>query len=170
MFIYLVGYLSILCGFLILLLPLILTELSRPRDWLIGGLFLVLGLILLVENDLFRGSLILLVISGATLLGRMILEISQSRWFQLSTMEKARVGSFKKWAQSFKQLGQIFGRLGNGFFEVLRIFKNQPKKSLSEKKWVHPDLKKEMDSEKILPLDDEQSHKINNEVSVKNNE
>jgi DNA polymerase V len=30
-----------------------LVELSRPRDWLMGGLFLFLGLFLLVENDLF---------------------------------------------------------------------------------------------------------------------
>ncbi len=170
MFIYLFGCFSILCGFLILLLPLILTELSRPRDWLMGGLFLVLGLILLVENDLFRGSLILLVISGATLLGKMILEISQSRWFQLSTMEKARVGSFNKWTQSFKQLGQIFGQLGNGIFEFLRILKNKPKNSLSQKKWVHPDLKKELDKQKVLPLDDSQAHKINNEGSTKNEE
>ncbi len=170
MFIYLVAYLSILCGFLILLLPLIITELSRPLDWLMGGLFLVLGLILLVENDLFRGSLILLVISGATLLGKMILEVSQSRWFQLSSMEKARVGSFSKWTQSFKQLGQIFGQLGNGLFELLKIFKNQPKKTLSEKKWVHPDLKKELETKKVLPSDDDQLHKINNEGSTKNEE
>ena len=170
MFIDLVGYLSILCGFLILLLPLILTELSRPRDWLMGGLFLVLGLILLVENDLFRGSLILLVIVGATLLGKMILEVSQSRWFQLSTIEKARVGSFKKWAQSFSQLGQIFGQLGNGLFQLLRIFKKQPKKAISEKKWVHPDLKKELDRQKVLSSDDNQSHKMNNEGSTKNEE
>ena len=170
MFIYLFGCLSILCGFLILLLPLILTELSRPRDWLMGGLFLVLGLILLVENDLFRGSLILLVISGAILLGKMMLEVYESRWFQMSTMEKARVGSFNKWAQSFKQLGQVFGQLVNVLFEFLRIFKNQPKKSLSEKKWVHPDLKKELDKQKVLLLDNDQTHKINNEGSTKNEE
>ena len=170
MFISIFGCLSIVCGFLILLLPLILTELSRPRDWLIGGLFLVLGLILMVDNDLFRGSLILLVICGATLLGKMILEVFQSRWFQLSTMEKARVGSFNKWAQSFKQLGQVFGQLFNGLFVFLRIFKNQQKKSLSEKKWVHPDLKKELDTQKVLSLDDDQSHKINNEGSIKNEE
>ncbi len=170
MFSDLFGFLSILCGFFLLLLPLILTELSRPRDWLMGGLFLVLGLILVVEDDLFRGSLILLVISGATLLGKMILEISQNRWFQLSPMEKARVGSFKKWALSFKQLGQIFGQLGNGLLVLLKIFKKQPKKSLNEKKWVHPDLKKELDNKKVIPSDDDQSHKINNEGSTENEE
>ena len=170
MFIYLFGSLSILCGFLILLLPLIITELSRPSDWLMGGLFLVLGLILLVENDLLSGSLILLVISGTTLLGKMILEVSQSRWYQLSTTEKAKVGSFNKWVQSLKQLGQVFGQLGNGLFEFLRILKKQQRKSLSEKKWVHPDLKKEMESQKVFSSDEDQSHKINNEVSTKNEE
>ncbi len=170
MFISILGCLSIVCGFLILLLPLILTELSRQRDWLMGGLFLVLGLILLVENDLFGGSLILLVISGATLFGKMILEVFQSRWFQLSPMEKAQMGSFEKWAKSFKQLGQIIGQLMNGLFEFFKIFKNQQKKSLKEKKWVHPDLKKELETQKVLPLDDAQSYKINNEGSTKNEE
>ena len=77
---------------------------------------------------------------------------------------------FEKWAQSFKQLGKVFGQLGNGFFEFLRIFKNQPKKSLSEKKWVHPDLKKELETQKVLSSEEEQSRKINNEGSTKNEE
>ena len=67
------GYLFLFVGLLILALPLILVELSRPRDWLIGGLFLFLGLFLLVENDLLRGSINLFVISIAVLYGKMIL-------------------------------------------------------------------------------------------------
>ena len=60
------GYIFLCLGFLILAIPLVLAELSRPRDWLIGGLFLFLGLFLLVENDLLRGSINLLVVAMAT--------------------------------------------------------------------------------------------------------
>ena len=46
------GYLFLLVGLLVLALPLMLVEISRPRDWLMAGLFLFLGLFLLVENEL----------------------------------------------------------------------------------------------------------------------
>ena len=105
------GYLFLLVGLLILALPLMLVELSRPRDWLMGGLFLFLGLFLLVENELLRGSINLLVISMAILYGKMILEIVQTRWYQLSSEEKKRIGSFQRWLESFKQLGQSFALL-----------------------------------------------------------
>ena len=57
------AYLLIFIGVLILFLPLVLVELSRPRDWLAGGIFLFLGLFLSVENDFLRDSIDLLVIS-----------------------------------------------------------------------------------------------------------
>ena len=79
------GYLFLFVGLLILALPLMLVELSRPRDWLIGGLFLFLGLFLIVENDRLRGSINLLVVAMTILYGKLILEIIQTRWYQLSS-------------------------------------------------------------------------------------
>ena len=116
------GYLFLCVGLLILALPLILVELSRPRDWLSGGLFLFLGLFLLVENDLLRGSINLLVISMAILYGKMILEIIQTRWNQLSSDEKKRVGSFQRWFESFRQLGQSLALMANSFLILFNGF------------------------------------------------
>ncbi len=138
------GYLFLFVGFLILAIPLMLVELSRPRDWLMGGLFLFLGLFLLVENDLLRGSINLLVISMAILYGKMILEIIQTRWNQLSSEEKKRIGSLKRWFESFKQLGQTFALLGNGFLNFFKGFMAKSEKPLNEKKWVHPKLQEEV--------------------------
>ena len=90
MFISIFGYASLLLGFLILVLPLMLIELSRPRDWLIACLLLFSGFFLLVQSDLLRGSINLLVISISILFGKMILEISQNRWYQLSLEEKKK--------------------------------------------------------------------------------
>ena len=135
------GYLFLVVGLVILALPLMLVELSRPRDWLMGGLFLFLGLFLLVENDLLLVSINLLVISMAILYGKMILEIIQTRWYQLSSEEKERIGSFQRWFESFKQLGQSFSLLGDGFLNFLKGFRTKSAKPLKEKKWVHPELK-----------------------------
>ena len=138
------GYLFLFVGLLILFLPLILVELSRPRDWLMGGLFLFLGLFLLVENDLLRGSINLLVISMAILYGKMILEIFQNRWNQLAPEEKKGIGSFQRWFQSFKQLGQVLASLGHGFINLFIGLITQAEKPLKEKKWVHPELNEEV--------------------------
>ena len=137
------GYLFLLVGLLVLALPLMLVEISRPRDWLMGGLFLFLGLFLLVENEILRGSINLLVISMAILFGKMILEIFQNRWYQLGSEEKKGIGSFQRWFESFKQMGQIFASLGSGFLNFFISLTTKSEKPLKGKKWVHPELKEE---------------------------
>ena len=170
MFISLFGYVSILIGFLILLLPLLLIELSRPRDWLMGCLFLFSGLFLLVQNDLLRGSINLLLISIAILFGKMISEISQNRWYQLSLEEKKRIRSFDRWFESFKQLGQVLSLIGNDVFDFFKNFQNQSKKSLIEKKWIHPELKEEINNTAVEKTDSTTSKKISKEELTENDE
>ena len=164
------GYLFIVVGLLILFLPLILVELSRPRDWLIGGLFLFLGLFLLVENDLLKGSINLLVIAMTILYGIMILEIIKTRWYQLSLKEKQRIGSFERWLESFKQLGQIFVLLGKGVVNFFQSFRTKSDKPVTEKKWVHPDLKKEIKTKSGEQSDYTDSNKIRNQELNENEE
>ena len=164
------GYLFIFVGFLILALPLMLVELSRPRDWLMGGLFLFLGLFLLVENDLLSGSINLLVISMAILYGKMILEIIQTRWYQLSSKEKKRIGSFQRWLESLKQVGQSFALLCDGFLNFWRIFTTKSKNSLKEKKWIHPELKEEAKKEVVEVSCSTDSNKIRNQELPENEE
>ena len=144
MIVSILGYLFLFIGLLILALPLMLVELSRPRDWLMGGLFLFLGLFLLVENDLLGDSINLLVICMTALYLKMILEIIQTRWYQLSSNEKNRIGSFQRWFQSFKQLSQSFALLGKDFLNFFASITTKTEKPLKGKKWVHPELKEEV--------------------------
>ena len=164
------GYLFLFVGLLILALPLILVELSRPRDWLIGGLFLFLGLFLLVENDLLRRSINLFVFSIVILYGIMMSEIIQNRWHQLSFDEKKRIGSFERWFESFKQLAQIFTLLGNGFLNFFKNFSTQFQKPLIEKKWVRPELKEEINKKVVDQSDSTYSNKIRNQELTENEE
>ncbi len=170
MFISIFGYVFILFGFLVLILPLMLIELSRPRDWLMGGLFLFLGLYLLVENDFLRGSINLLVISIAILLGKMISEIAQNRWYQLSLDEKNRIGSFERWFKSFNQIGQILILLGDSILNFFKSFNNQSKKALKQKKWVHPELKEENKKTTIDQSDSSDSNNIRKKELTENEE
>ena len=164
------GYLFLFVGLLILALPLMLVELSRPRDWMMGGLFLFLGLFLLVENDLFRGSINLLVISMAILYGKMILEIVQTRWNQLSSEEQKRIRSFQRWLESIKQLAQSFALLGNGFLNLFMGFITKSEKPLTEKKWVHPELKEEVKKKVSDRSGSTDSNKIRNQELPENEE
>ena len=168
MVVYISGYLFLLIGALILSLPLILIELSRPRDWLMGGLLLFSGLYLLVERELLRGSINLLVISLIVLFGKMCLEIFQNRWFQLSSEEIKRIGSFERWFESYKQLGQSFTSLRNSLINFFTIMTNQSEKSQREKKWVHPELKDELKTMGIGKSGSIDSNKLINQESTEN--
>ena len=170
MFISIFGYLFIVFGFLFLVLPLLLVELSRPRDWLMGGLFLFLGLFLIEENDVLRGSINLFVISMAFLFGKMIQEISQTRWYQLSGEEKNRIGSLDRWLESFKQIGRIFVLLGKDSFDFFKSLKSKAKKSVKEKKWIHPQLKQEIQNQIVDSTVMTNATKISSEESIKNEE
>ena len=164
------GYLFLFVGLLILALPLILVELSRPRDWLMGGLFLFLGLFLLVENDLLGDSINLLVISMAVLYGKMSLEIIQTRWYQLSSDEKKSIGSFQRWFQSFKQLSQSFALLGKGFLNFFTSITTKPEKPLKEKKWVSPVLREEIKKKVVNQSNTTDSNKVINKELTENEE
>ena len=164
------GYLFLLVGFLILALPLILVELSRPRDWLNGGLFLFVGVFLLEESDFLRGSINLLVVSSSILYGRMMLEIIQNRWYRLSFEEKKQIGSFERWFESFKQLGQIFALLGKNFLNLFKSFVTKKEKPLKEKKWVSPKLKKDIKKEEVDQCETTDSNKVRNNELNENEE
>ena len=170
MFISIFGYFFLFVGLVILALPLMLVELSRPRDWLMGGLFLFLGLFLLVENDLLRGSSNLLVVSMAILYVKMMSEIFQNRWNQLSIQEKKLIGSFVRWFKSLKQLGQIFTQLLNSLLNFFKSFTRQSEKPSKEKKWVHPELKEEIQQKVVNRSASTDPNKIINKELTENEE
>ena len=164
------GYLFLVVGLLILALPLILVELSRPRDWLIGGLFLFLGVFLLVENDFLRGSINLLVMSMSILIGLMMFEIIQNRWYQLSVAEKKRIGSFDRWFESIRQFWQILIQIGKGLLMNFKNFSFNSEKPSKEKKWVRSEFKEEIKNKAVEQLESTNSKKIRNQELTENEE
>mgnify|MGYP003336174232 CR=1 FL=1 len=99
------GLLALPLGLSVLLLPLLLPELSRPRDSAWGALILLLGLVLVTSADRLSGAPMLGVLCGGLLIARLGLEVGQGRWRQLSEEEQQRLGSLERWTTSLSQLG-----------------------------------------------------------------
>ncbi|KZR63710.1 Isoleucine--tRNA ligase [Prochlorococcus marinus str. MIT 1327] len=119
----LLGEFSLLFGLAVLLLPLLATELSRPRDGLWGAVVLMLGLGLITSSDRLQGPPMLAVICGALLVSRLGVEVAQNRWQQLSSDDQQGLISRERWTTSLKQLGASIANLGStlkGLMERLR--------------------------------------------------
>ncbi len=134
-----VGDISFVIGLAVMLLPIILTELSRPRDGVWGAVILLLGLVLVTSNDRLRGAPVLAVIFSSALIGRLGFEVAQSRWQQLSESEKVSLSSKERWATSLQQLSASIASLGGNFSSSLKFLSPKPKQSGRRKKWVRPD-------------------------------
>ena len=139
-----VGDVTLLLGFCLLLLPLLVTELSRPRDPVWGALILLLGLGLVTGQDRFNGPLLLALVSGSLVLSKLVAEVAQSRWIQLSTDEKNRLTSLERWNTGLRQFGETFFRLGMVLIGWIKILRPNSSVKTKKKKWVRPDNNQEI--------------------------
>ena len=137
------GLLALLLGLAILLLPLLATELSRPRDSVWGAVVLLLGLVLVTSADRLTGAPMLGVLCGGLLIGRLAAEVSQGRWRQLSPEEQQRLWSAERWQTSLQQAGATVthlvaaaGTVGSGLGQWLA---ERRQLKTSGKRWVRPE-------------------------------
>ena len=149
----LAGDLCLLLGLAVLLLPLLATELSRPRDGIWGGVVLLLGLVLVTSSDRLRGAPMLAVICSALLISRLGSEVAQARWQRLSQEEQQRLRSKERWSTSFQQLGTSITTLLSNLSAAVGSLKPEPAaadreegSSRSGKRWIRPDQTEQNDS------------------------
>lgn len=100
----LAGFLALLSGLLLLLLPVLIQELSRPRDSTWGAVVLLLGLVLVTSSERLTGAPMLAVLCAGLLIGRLGGEVAQARWCALSQEERLQLGSLERWQRSLNQL------------------------------------------------------------------
>ncbi|SBO43639.1 Ycf66 family protein [Cyanobium sp. NIES-981] len=105
------GDLALVVGLAVLLLPVVAAELSRPRDSAWGAVVLLLGLVLVTSSERLTGAPMLGVLCGGLLIGRLGLEVGQSRWRALTPEEQQRLWSRERWQASLGELGASLGRL-----------------------------------------------------------
>ena len=133
------GDLCLLVGLGLLLLPLLAVPLSRPRDGVWGAVVLVLGLVLVTTSDRLRGAPMLAVLCSALLIGRLGVEVSQSRWRALSVEEQQQLASKEYWTTSIQQLIAAIATLGGGVSSVVQQLNPAKPATGTGKKWVRPD-------------------------------
>ncbi len=138
------GDLAFLVGLAILLLPLMVTELSRPRDVILGISTLLLGLVLVTSHDRLNGSPILGIICGAIIIMKLGSEVAHNRWQDLTQEEKHRLGSLERWMTSLQQLSAIGFRTGGIFGDLIKVIRIPGKATTSGKKngkkWIRPEI------------------------------
>ena len=134
----LTGDLCLLAGLAVLLLPLLATELSRPRDGAWGAIVLLLGLVLVTSSDRLRGAPMLGVACAGLLISRLGAEVGQARWQQLSDEERQRLGSRERWTTSLQQLTTVLASLVSATADTLKSLKPAAKTG-TNKLWVRPD-------------------------------
>jgi hypothetical protein len=134
------GSLALLVGLAVLLLPLMASELSRPRDGMWGAVVLLLGLTLVTSADRLTGSPMLAVLCGGLLIGRLGMEVLQLRWRALTPEEQQRLLSLERWQTSLNELAVTLTR---GFAAVsaaggtlLEAVKSGSSKKSTGKRWV----------------------------------
>ncbi len=162
MFALVIGYLAISLGCLILLVSLLLTELSRPRDALWSAIMMLLGLVLVNSYESLNGAPMLAVLFSSLIISRLLVEISQYRWQQLGEEEKASLKTLNRWKDSIKQVFLASTKLGSIFLEVFKLFKPKSKPSEIGKKWVRPEIDDEKKSS-------EGNIRSSDEVSIEEN-
>jgi hypothetical protein len=137
------GLAALLVGLAILLLPLLATELSRPRDSAWGAVMLLLGLVVVSSRDRLTGAPMLAVLCGGLLIGRLATEVGQGRWRQLTGDEQTRLGSIERWSSSLHQLGATTAKLSSLVGTAARGLggwigaQRQPK--TTTKLWIRPE-------------------------------
>ena len=133
------GDLCLVAGLSLLLLPLLAVPLSRPRDGVWGAVILLLGLVLVTSSDRLRGAPMLAVLCSSLLIGRLGVEVSQSRWNALSSDEQAKLASKEQWVTSFQQLFASIVKVSGGVGDVVQQLKpTEPAQAVS-KKWIRPE-------------------------------
>ncbi len=141
------GFLALLAGLLVLLLPLLVPELSRPRDSVWGALVLLLGLVLVTSAERLSGAPMLAVLCGGLLIGRLSTEVGLGRWRQLSHEEQVRLTGMERWSTSLQQLAAaLMGLLslaGSKLAGLLSWLKERREASSkareTTKRWVRPE-------------------------------
>ncbi len=132
----LIGDFSILFGLGVLLLPLFITELSRPGDGVLGAATVLFGLVLISNTQSVDRAFSLALMFGLLIVSRLIWEVTQIRWNHLSQGEQKRIGSFERWATSFKELSAAMTQLLIAISDLSKLISPKPKRSKEGKKWI----------------------------------
>ena len=135
----LIGSLALVAGLLLMLLPLVASELARPRDSFWAAVVLLLGLVLVTASDRLTGAPMLGVLCGGLLIGRLGSEVGQQRWGALEPAQQQRFSETSYWTQQLEQLRGAAAKLLAAGGIVASWLQERLKKPEVSKRWVRAD-------------------------------
>ena len=135
-----IGCLYLLFGIIFLLIPLIYIELGRPRDFIKGGLNLVIGMLLILKHNSFDTLYSSIFIVITTLLTFYIVEIFSIRWNQLTNQEKNKLKTLEELKKNLSIFLKAISLARKDFLNSNNILKfGRKNENLNKKKWVKND-------------------------------
>ena len=135
----LIGSLALLAGLLLMLLPLVASELARPRDSFWAAVVLLLGLVLVTASERLTGAPMLGVLCGGLLIGRLGSEVGQQRWGALEPAQQQRFSETSYWSEQLQQLRGAAAKLLAAGGIVVSWLQERLKKPEVSKRWVRAD-------------------------------
>jgi|TARA_B100001741_G_scaffold184346_1_gene151747 hypothetical protein len=143
----LIGSLALVAGLLLMLLPLVASELARPRDSLWAAVVLLLGLVLVTASERLTGAPMLGVLCGGLLIGRLGSEVGQQRWEALEIAQQQRLSETSYWVEQLQQLRGAAAKLLAAAGIVMSWLQERLNKPEVSKRWVRADATPEAASE-----------------------
>ena len=139
MIIYL-GYFYILLGSIFLFIPLIYLEVGRPKDLIKAFLNLLIGIILIINNNFFDNSFIAVFLIVTALFLFYLVEIFSFRWNQLTEQEKSKLTTLMEFKKNLSKISEAISLAFKNFKNSLNFFKfDRNNENLNKKKWVRND-------------------------------
>jgi len=136
----LIGSLALFAGLALLLEPLLLPELSRPRDALWAAVVLLLGLVLVTASERLQGAPMLGVLCGGLLVGRLGTEVGQQRWEQLPPEQRLELRTLAHWQRRTLDLAVAVSRAVGLAGALLVWVAQRSRRPVLTKRWVRADL------------------------------
>ena len=134
------GTFYILVGIIFLTVPIIYLELGKPKDLIKAFLNLLIGLILIIKNKTIDESFFVILLFFTVLVIFYLVELSFSRWYQLTDKEKKKLTTFLEFKNNFLKIFESIKLVFADFTKPINFFNfGSNNKNTTQKKWVRND-------------------------------
>ena len=139
-FIFYLGSFYLAIGTIFVLVPIIYLELGRPKDLIKGFLNLLIGFILIIKNKTIDDYLFGIFLLLTVLVFLYLIELSLSRWNQLTDNEKKKLSTFLEFKNNFSKILEAINLVFSNFTKPLNFFNySRNNQNTTQKKWVRND-------------------------------
>ena len=131
------GCLYLFLGIIFLLMPLTYIELGRPRDFIKGGLNLIIGMLLIFKHNSFDTLYFSIFTAITSLIIFFIVEIFSIRWNQLTNQKKTKIKTLEELKKNLSIFRKAISLASKDFLNSNNILKSGRKnENFNKKNWV----------------------------------